>query len=77
MSAVADAVFAAVFVVASAVAVWPARCTVAVKRGACVGPPVQKFHSGGVAERMGGFGGMDLDWCSEGAAVFQPDAGPG
>ena len=77
MSAVADAVFAAVFVVVVAVAVWPARCTVAVKRGACVGPPVQKFHSGGVAERMGGFGGMDLDWCSEGAAVFQPDAGPG
>ncbi|WP_159929824.1 hypothetical protein [Rhodococcus sp. WAY2] len=40
-SAVADAVFAAVFVDASAVAVWPTRCTVAVKRGACAGPSVR------------------------------------
>ena len=47
MSAVADAVFAAVFVVVVAVAVWPARRTVAVNRGACAGPSVQKFHSGG------------------------------
>ncbi|MDH6291361.1 hypothetical protein M2275_006297 [Rhodococcus opacus] len=46
-SAVADAVFAAVLVVASAVAVWPARCTVAVKRGACAGPSVRISHSGG------------------------------
>ena len=45
--AVADAVFAAVFVVASAVAVWPARCTVAVKRSACAGPSVRNSHSGG------------------------------
>ncbi len=32
---------------------------------------------GEVAERMDGFRGMDLDWCSEGAAVVQTDAGPG
>jgi len=47
MSAVADAVFAADFVVAVAVAVWPARCTVAVNRGACAGPSVRISHSGG------------------------------
>ncbi len=45
-SSAADAVFAAVFAVASAVAVWPARCTVAVKRGACAGPSVRISHSG-------------------------------
>ncbi len=35
--------FAAVF----AVAVWPARCTVAVNRGACAGLSVWNSHTGG------------------------------
>ena len=46
-SAAAEAVFAAVFAVAPAVAVRPARCTVAVKRGACAGPSVRISHAGG------------------------------